>query len=70
MPLEKSFFEDELLVEFMYLVFTRMPCGVIDRRRVRSFLSCPLSVKRYYFPLFGDSTVSYTHLTLPTKLSV
>ena len=25
MPLEASFFEDVPLVEFMYLVFTRMP---------------------------------------------
>ena len=65
MPLEKSFFEDELLVEFMYLVFTRMPCGVIDRRRVRSFLSCPLSVKRYYFPLFGDSKNARYHFHIP-----
>ena len=28
MPLGASFFDDEPLVEFMYLVFTRMPGGV------------------------------------------
>ena len=29
MPLGASFFEDVPLVEFLYLVFTRMPGGVI-----------------------------------------
>ena len=28
MPLGASFFEDVLLVEFVYLVFSRMPSGV------------------------------------------
>ena len=33
------FFEDVPLVEFMYLVFTRMP-GESYRRRLRSLLLC------------------------------
>ena len=53
MPLGASFFEDVPLVELIYLVFTRFPgC---DSRRFRSLLLCPLSVERYYFPLFVDS---------------
>ena len=52
MPLGASFFEDVPLVELIYLVFTSFPgC---DSRRFRSLLLCPLSVERYYFPLYVD----------------
>ena len=37
--------EDVLLVEFMYLVFTRMP-GVCYRRRLRSLLLCLCDIFR------------------------
>ena len=50
----EKYFEDIRLVGFIHLVFTRTPGGV-NRRRFRSLLLCPLSVERYYFPLFVDS---------------
>ena len=39
------FIEDFSLMEFMYTVFTRMPCESY-RRQIRSLLLCPLSVER------------------------
>ena len=38
-------------MEFQYPLFTRVP-GESYRWRFRSLLLCPLSVERYYFPLF------------------
>ena len=55
MPLGASFFEDVPLVEFIYLVFTRMPGRVTVSY---SGLCCcvPCLSRRYYFSLFGDSS--------------
>ena len=47
---------DVPLVEFIDPVFTRMP-GAVTAGDFRSLLLCPLSVERYYFPLFGDDTI-------------
>ena len=48
------FFEDVPLVEFIHLVFYSHARWSY-RRRFRSLLLCPLSVERYYFPMFVDS---------------
>ena len=57
-----SFFEAVPLVEFMYLVFTRMPGGVtVDDV---GLLLCPLSVECYYLPLFVDHCFLQTAATL------
>ena len=50
------FFRMYLLVEFIYLVFTLHARWELPQRRFRSLSLCPLSVERYYFPLFVDST--------------
>ena len=56
------FFDDVPLVEFMYLVFTRMPGGVtVDDV---GLLLCPLSVECYYLPLFVDHCFLQTAATL------
>ena len=58
MPQGVSCFEDVPLVEFVYLVFTRMPGGVTVGDSglcvCVCVCVCVLSVDRYYFPLFGD----------------
>ena len=56
MSMGASFFEDVPLVEFIYLVFTLHARWELPRRRFRSLSLCPLSVERYHFPLFVDST--------------
>ena len=48
--------EDASLVEFMYLVFARMPGGVTVNDS--DLLLCPLSVERYKLPLFVYSACS------------
>ena len=40
------------------------------RRRFRSLLLCPLSVERYYFPLFVDSARVNTLVTLLTTINL
>ena len=48
-------FEDVPLVQFLFLVFTRLP-GESYCRRFGFLLLCPLSVQRCQFPLFVDFT--------------
>ena len=52
MPLGASFFEDVALVEFVYLVFTRMPGGITVGDS--GLLLCPLSVERCELLLLVD----------------
>ena len=47
-----TFFEETPLVEFSYLVFTGMPCGVTAGNS--GLWLCPLSVECYSLPLLVE----------------
>ena len=56
---------EELIVRFL-----QQDINEDELRYLKSWLEEDVEHKSYFFELKGISAVSYTHLTLPTKLEV